>query len=46
VRSSRAGREALYELQPRAIEDARAYLDQIAQQWDDALNRLKLFVER
>ena len=46
VRSSRAGREALYEVQPRAIEDARAYLDQIAQQWDDALNRLKLFVER
>jgi DNA-binding transcriptional ArsR family regulator len=46
VRSTRAGREALFELQPRPIEDARAYLDGIAQQWDDALNRLKLFVER
>jgi len=45
VRSTRSGREALYELQPRPIEDARAYLDRIAQQWDDALNRLKSFVE-
>ena len=45
VRSTRAGREALYELQPRPIEDARAYLDCIAQQWDDALARLKAFVE-
>ena len=45
VRSTRAGREALYELQPRPIEDARAYLDGIAQQWDDALARLKAFVE-
>jgi DNA-binding transcriptional ArsR family regulator len=45
VRSTRAGREALYELQPRPIEDARAYLDRIAQQWDDALARLKAFVE-
>jgi DNA-binding transcriptional ArsR family regulator len=45
VRSTRAGREALYELQPRPIADARAYLDRIAQQWDDALNRLKSFVE-
>jgi DNA-binding transcriptional ArsR family regulator len=45
VRSTRAGREALYELQPRPIEDARAYLDNIAQQWDEALARLKAFVE-
>jgi DNA-binding transcriptional ArsR family regulator len=45
VCSTRAGREALYELQPRPIEDARAYLDGIAQQWDDALARLKAFVE-
>lgn len=45
VRSSRSGREALFLLQPRPIEDARAYLERIAQQWDDALNRLKLFVE-
>ena len=45
VRSTRAGREALYELQPRPIDDARAYLDNIAQQWDEALARLKAFVE-
>jgi len=45
VRSRRVGRQALFELQPRPIDDARAYLDRIAQQWDDALNRLKSFVE-
>ena len=45
VRSTRAGREALFELQPRSIDDARAYLDRISQQWDDALVRLKAFVE-
>jgi DNA-binding transcriptional ArsR family regulator len=45
VRSMRAGREALYELQPRPIDEARAYLDHIAQQWDDALARLKAFAE-
>ena len=45
VRSKRVGRQALFELQPRQIDDARAYLDRIAQQWDDALDRLKAFAE-
>jgi DNA-binding transcriptional ArsR family regulator len=45
VRSVRAGREALFELVPRPIEDACSYLESIAAQWDAALNRLKLFVE-
>lgn len=45
VRSVRAGRETLFRLEPRPIDDARAYLDRIAQQWDDALVRLKAFVE-
>ena len=45
VRSTRVGRESLFEIEPRPIEDARAYLDRIAQQWDDALHRLKAFVE-
>ena len=45
VRSVRAGRESLYTLEAQPIEDARAYLDQVANQWDDALVRLKAFAE-
>ena len=46
VRSARAGRETLFELEAKSIDDARAYLDRIARQWDDALARLKTFVEK
>ena len=46
VRSARSGRETLFELEARSIDDARAYLDRIARQWDDALARLKTFVEK
>ena len=45
VRSSRRGRERIWELEPRRLADAHAYLDRISQEWDDALNRLKAFVE-
>jgi DNA-binding transcriptional ArsR family regulator len=45
VESVRAGRESLYKLEPRAIEDARGYLDEVSRQWDDALARLKRHVE-
>ena len=46
VRSARSGRETLFEIEARSIDDARAYLDRIARQWDDALARLKAFVEK
>jgi DNA-binding transcriptional ArsR family regulator len=46
VRSARSGRETLFEIEARSIDDARAYLDRIARQWDDALTRLKTFVEK
>lgn len=46
VLSSRAGRERIWELEPQRLADAHQYLDQISQQWDDALNRLKELVER
>jgi DNA-binding transcriptional ArsR family regulator len=46
VRSIRAGRESLFELQPRPIADVRDYLDEVSRQWDDALARLKAFVEK
>jgi DNA-binding transcriptional ArsR family regulator len=45
VRGIRAGREHLYELAPKPIADARKYLDTVSAQWDDALARLKSFVE-
>lgn len=45
VTSTRAGRETLYALRPEPIDDIRAYLDRVSRQWDDALARLKAFVE-
>jgi DNA-binding transcriptional ArsR family regulator len=45
VRSVRAGRESLFELEPKTLNGARDYLAQISEQWDDALARLKAFVE-
>ena len=46
VRSVRRGRERFWELEPKRLGDARRALDQISEQWDDALARLKAFVER
>src|SRR5690606_24565284 len=45
VRSSRAGRETLFHLNPAPLEDARQVLDSISRQWEQALGRLKAFVE-
>lgn len=46
VHSTRAGREKLFELDPRPIDGMRQYLDQVSEQWDQALSRLKAFVEK
>jgi hypothetical protein len=32
-------------LKERGLEDARHYLDLISKQWDEALGRLRAFVE-
>lgn len=45
VRVSRHGRETLWQLDGRRLEEARGYLDQISRQWDRALGRLRDFVE-
>jgi len=45
VRSERAGRERIWELQTRRLAQVRRYLDQISQQWDEALGRLRTLVE-
>ena len=46
VRNLRLGRESLFALEPRPIEEVRDYLDQVSKQWDDALARLKSHVEK
>jgi DNA-binding transcriptional ArsR family regulator len=45
VRSVHRGRESLFEFNPKPIEETRKYLDSVSEQWDQALNRLKSFVE-
>src|SRR6266404_37934 len=45
VRNIRVGRESLFELEPQRLAELRNYLDQVSQQWDDALARLKSHVE-
>jgi len=46
VRSTRAGRESLFELDPAPIRQLREYAELVSEQWDQALARLKAFVER
>jgi len=45
VRNTRRGRERIWELDRRRLERAQRCLDQIALQWDEAVDRLKEFVE-
>ncbi|HKF03452.1 MAG TPA: hypothetical protein VKB49_14135 [Candidatus Sulfotelmatobacter sp.] len=45
VRSVRHGREHRFEFDARAIDQAKQYLDFVSAQWDEALGRLKSFVE-
>jgi DNA-binding transcriptional ArsR family regulator len=45
VRSSWRGRERVWELEASQLEAARRTLDVIAREWQDALGRLKSFVE-
>jgi DNA-binding transcriptional ArsR family regulator len=46
VHSVRTGRESLFEFDPQPIEEIKGYLDLVSEQWDQALSRLKAFVER
>ena len=45
VRSRRRGKESLWRLERRRLDEARRSLDLISRQWDESLSRLKLFVE-
>jgi DNA-binding transcriptional ArsR family regulator len=45
VHGLRQGRESLYRFDPDPIEEVKRYLDLVSKQWDEALGRLKSFVE-
>lgn len=45
VTSRRVGRESRFVFAPEPILNARGYLDRVSDQWDDALARLKAYVE-
>lgn len=46
VRGEMAGRECLFTIQTKPLEEVRDYLENVAQEWDEALVRLKKFVEK
>jgi DNA-binding transcriptional ArsR family regulator len=45
VRSFRDGRENLFEFNPEPLQAIKSFLDSVSEQWDEALARLKSFVE-
>jgi DNA-binding transcriptional ArsR family regulator len=45
VHGSQSGRERIWELETARLEKARRCLEQISDQWDAALSRLRAFVE-
>ncbi len=45
VHGVRRGRENLFKFNPEPIEEVKRYLDFVSAQWDQALARLRTFVE-
>jgi DNA-binding transcriptional ArsR family regulator len=45
VRDARRGRERIWELEPDKLAEARRTLDELSKRWDEALDRLKRYVE-
>ena len=45
VRGARHGRESVWQLEPRRLDEARRYLELISEGWDAALGRLRKLVE-
>jgi len=46
VRCVRQGRESLFELDPSSLKEVGEHLDRVSRQWDQALTRLRLLVEK
>ncbi|MFO0676228.1 MAG: metalloregulator ArsR/SmtB family transcription factor [Polyangiaceae bacterium] len=45
VRSSKAGRARVWQLEPRRLAEAKKHLDTISRQWDESLVRLRSLVD-
>ena len=45
VSDVRRGREHIWEFESKQVEAARSYLEHVSKRWDEALDRLKKFVE-
>jgi|SRR5437016_395673 len=45
VHSARTGRESRFAFNPEPMEEIKKYLDLVSERWDQALSRLKPFVE-
>ena len=45
VHCVRTGRESRFQFNPEPIEEIRTFLELVSEQWDQALDRLKRFVE-
>ena len=45
VAGERRGREHIWRLRPQRLQEVHAQLDRISKQWEDALERLRAFVE-
>ena len=45
VHGKRAGRQNLFEFDPKPVDEMKEYLESVSKQWDGALARLKTFVE-
>jgi DNA-binding transcriptional ArsR family regulator len=46
LRNTRRGRARIWQLEQRRLKEARHCLEIISKQWDEALGRLKKFVEQ
>ncbi|MEO8464961.1 MAG: metalloregulator ArsR/SmtB family transcription factor [Gammaproteobacteria bacterium] len=46
VHGERAGRERVWKLRQRRLDELRRYVDEISAQWDQAIDRLRSFVEK
>ena len=45
VHGTREGRESLFQFDPQPVIEMKEYLELVSKQWDNALARLKSFVE-
>ncbi len=45
VSSQRHGRERIWRVQPKPLNEASEYLNSLSQRWDNAIDRLRAYVE-